>query len=229
MKAGKSFSMPPLRIVPPTLEGQTESSKTLKEWLDTEETVRGLCFNRHEEEDIDCSYRSITNCTFSHIRFDRCKLKSTHFTDVRFENCDLSNLSFAESSLFRVEFISCKLLGTNLPECILSHIILKECNARYLNLCMSKITQARFSACDLQSSDLSSCKFSSIAFEKCNLRESEFSHTPLRSIDLSQSDIEGIRANLSDLRGAIVNTRQALDLTALMGLKITNTDWNSGE
>ncbi|MDE6348931.1 MAG: pentapeptide repeat-containing protein, partial [Bacteroides sp.] len=65
MKTGKSFSMPPLRIVPPALDGQKESSKSLKEWLETEETVRELRFSRHEEKEIDCSYRSITNCTFS--------------------------------------------------------------------------------------------------------------------------------------------------------------------
>ena len=46
---------------------------------------------------MDCSYKSITNCTFSHVQFNNCKLKATHFTDVRFEHCDLSNISFAES------------------------------------------------------------------------------------------------------------------------------------
>ena len=121
MKPSKPFSMPPVRIVSPTLEGQAESSKSLKEWFVTEETVRGLRFNRQTEESIDCSYKSITNCTFSHVQFNNCKLKATHFTDVRFEHCDLSNISFAESSLFRVEFISCKLVGTNLPETILNH------------------------------------------------------------------------------------------------------------
>ena len=35
------------------------------------------------------------------------RFMATHFTDVRFEHCDLSNISFAESSLFRIEFISC--------------------------------------------------------------------------------------------------------------------------
>ncbi len=111
MRTGKPFSMPPVRVISPTFESQVESSKSLKEWLRTEETVRGICFSKQMEESMDCSYKSITNCTFSHVQFNNCKLKATHFTDVRFEHCDLSNISFAESSLFRVEFISCKLFA----------------------------------------------------------------------------------------------------------------------
>lgn len=219
-KSNRPYIMPPVRIVPPTLEGQTESDKPLKEWLETEETVRGIHFSRHTEEEINCSYKTITNCTFSHIQFDACKLKATYFTDVRFENCDLSNISFAESSLFRVEFISCKLMGTNLSESTLNHLFMKDCNAHYLNLSMSKINQARFSACDLRNSDINDCKLTSIAFTNCELIEAEFSHTPLKGIDLSDSHIEGIHVNLPDIRGAIVNTLQAMELTSLLGLVI---------
>lgn len=220
MRPSKPFVMPPVRIVPPTLEGQTESTKTLNEWLETEETVRGLSFGKYTEEQMDYSYKTITNCTFSHVQFNACRLKATHFTDVRFENCDLSNISFAESALFRVEFISCKLVGTNLAETVLNHLTLKDCNARYINLSMSKINQARFSVCDLRNSDINDCKLTSIAFENCELIEAEFSHTPLKGIDLSDSHIEGIHINLPDVRGAIVNTSQALNLTSLLGIRI---------
>lgn len=220
MRPSKPFVMPPVRIVPPTLEGQTESTKTLNEWFETEETVRGLSFGKHTEEQMDYSYKTITNCTFSHVQFNASRLKATHFTDVRFENCDLSNISFAESALFRVEFISCKLVGTNLAETVLNHLTLKDCNARYINLSMSKINQARFSVCDLRNSDINDCKLTSIAFENCELIEAEFSHTPLKGIDLSDSHIEGIHINLPDIRGAIVNTSQALNLTSLLGIRI---------
>ena len=146
MKPSKPFVMPPVRIIPPTLEGQSESSKSLEEWLNTEETVRDLHFGKRTEEHMEYSYKSITNCTFSHIQFSACKLKSCHFTDVRFEHCDLSNISFAESSLFRVEFISCKLVGTNLPETILNHLTMKDCNARYL-LCASRSSRFLLEGC----------------------------------------------------------------------------------
>lgn len=74
MKPSKPFVMPPVRIIPPTLEGQSESSKSLEEWLNTEETVRDLHFGKRTEEHMEYSYKSITNCTFSHIQFSACKL-----------------------------------------------------------------------------------------------------------------------------------------------------------
>lgn len=100
MRTGNPFSMPPVRVISPTFESQVESSKSLKEWLRTEETVRGICFSKQMEESMDCSYKSITNCTFSQVQFNNCKLKATHFTDVRFEHCDLSNISLQKALFF---------------------------------------------------------------------------------------------------------------------------------
>ena len=53
MKPSKPFVMPPVRIIPPTLEGQSESSKSLEEWLNTEETVRDLHFGKRTEEHME--------------------------------------------------------------------------------------------------------------------------------------------------------------------------------
>lgn len=57
MKPSKPFVMPPVRIIPPTLEGQSESSKSLEEWLNTEETVRDLHFGKRTEEHMEYSYK----------------------------------------------------------------------------------------------------------------------------------------------------------------------------
>ena len=58
MKPSKPFVMPPVRIIPPTLEGQSESSKSLEEWLNTEETVRDLHFGKRTEEHMEYSYKA---------------------------------------------------------------------------------------------------------------------------------------------------------------------------
>ena len=132
----------PVRVVSPIMEEQETSASTLQEWLDKEETVSDLLFNKGKEEGINKSYKSFKNCTFQNQIFSECKFHSSQLTDVRFENCDLSNISFAESSLYRVEFIFCKLLGTNFSETTLNHILLHECNAGYINLAMSKMRSA---------------------------------------------------------------------------------------
>ena len=216
----KRNSIKPVRIVPPMIEEQEISTSTLKEWLDREETVAHLLFNKGKEEGIDKAYKSFKSCTFRHQNFSECKFCSSQLTDVRFENCDLSNISFTGSSLYRVEFISCKLLGTNLSETTMNHILLHDCNAGYINLAMSKMSQVRFAHSLLRNGSVHDCRVSSVAFDSCDLVEADFSHAPLRGIDLRTSRISGITLNISDLKGAVITSMQAMELLPLLGVII---------
>lgn len=210
----------PVRVISPIMEEQEASAPTLHEWLEKEETISGLIFSKGKEEGIDTSYKCFKNCTFRHHTFSECHFRSSQLTDVRFENCDLSNISFAESSFYRVEFISCKLLGTNLAGTTLNHVLLHDCNAGYINLSMSKMNQVRFSQSLFRNGSLNDCRPASVAFENCDLVEADFSHTPLRGIDLRTSRISGISLNISDLRGAVISSLQAMDLLPLLGVII---------
>ena len=48
----------------------------------------------------------------------------------------------------------------------------------------------------------------------------KFFKTSLKSIDLSSSFIDGIVISLEDIKGAIINEYQAINLIALLGVKI---------
>ncbi|MDD3037348.1 pentapeptide repeat-containing protein [Bacteroides sp.] len=209
-----------VRVVPPMLEEQRPCTYTLQELLNKEETISDFLFSRGKEEDINVSHKSFKNCTFQYQSFIECQFNSSQLTDVRFENCDLSNISFAESSLYRVEFISCKLLGTNLSGTTLNHVLLHDCNAGYINLAMSKMNQVRFTNSLFRSGIFHDCRLSCIAFESCDLVEADFSHTSLRGIDLRTSRISGLTINISDLKGAIITSLQAMDLLPLLGVII---------
>ena len=67
---------------------------------------------------------------------------------------------------------------------------------------------------------LNDCRLDGVAFEGCTLRSTEFSHTPLRGIDLRQSQLGDLRLTVDDLRGAIVAPSQALDLLPLLGVVV---------
>ena len=96
--------------------------------------------------------------------------------------------------------------------------MLHDCNAGYINLAMSKMNQVRFAHSQLRNGSLNDCRFSSVAFESCDLVEADFSHAPLRGIDLRTSRISGITLNISDLKGAVITSLQAMDLLPLLGL-----------
>jgi hypothetical protein len=46
------------------------------------------------------------------------------------------------------------------------------------------------------------------------------SKTSLKNIDLSDSIIEGMAVSIDDIKGAIINQFQAIDLLYLIGVKI---------
>ena len=62
--------------------------------------------------------------------------------------------------------------------------------------------------------------FQNIYYEKSDLTQAMFSKTSLKNIDLSDSVIEGIAISIDDIKGALINQFQAIDLLYLIGVKI---------
>ena len=59
-----------------------------------------------------------------------------------------------------------------------------------------------------------------IYFEKADLTQAMISKTSFKNIDLSDSIIEGIAISIENIKGAIINQFQAIDLLYLIGVKI---------
>ena len=63
-------------------------------------------------------------------------------------------------------------------------------------------------------------KFRNIIFRKAELIQAQFFKTSLKGIDLSCSIIEGIAITIEDIKGAIIDQLQAIDLLYLIGVKV---------
>ena len=145
------------------------------------------------------------------------------FSDVVFKNCDLSNVNLTECGFHRVEFTGCKLMGTNMSDGTFNHITFDECRGEYMNLSMSKMRYIQFTRSNLQGAGIEGCQLMNVSFDACNLMEAEFYRTSLKGIDLSNSEISGIRiTNLAnnELRGSSVSSLQALELARMLGVEI---------
>lgn len=176
-------------------------------------------------EEIKLPNLSVNGCLFTNCNFMGCDFKKSQFSDVVFKNCDLSNINLSGSGFYRVEFIECKLTGINFSESIFNHTILQECRAQYAVFSMNKFRNVLFSACDLRESGMDNCQFTGVEFEKCDLREAEFHRTPLKGIDLTTSEISGLRITSfpgSEWRGATVTSLQALEIVRTLGLVIND-------
>ena len=59
-----------------------------------------------------------------------------------------------------------------------------------------------------------------IIFDNSNLKESNFHKSKLKGIDFTTSNIENIEVGIKEVKEAIFNVTQALDLTRLMKIII---------
>ena len=193
-----------VKVVPPVLQGVETGNELFSELLVDDDEVDRRSFSREVVDGVDLSEVNVSSCVFDHVSFPGCRFRESRLTDV----------------LFRVEFRSCKLMGTNLSDGVLNNVLFRHCNARYMNLSMGRLKQVLFAYGDMQGSALESCRLEAVAFDTCSLVEAEFSRTSLKGIDLTSSRLEGLRLGVGDLRGVIVSPVQALDLTRYLGLVV---------
>ena len=156
---------------------------------------------------------------------DKCnilnsKLEKVSFMDAIFDNCNFSNSSFQGSSFVRCEFINCKLSGCDFTESIQNNVVFTETNASYSNFSLSRLQNVVFENTVLRNAYFQEDIFKNVYFEKADLVQSQIFKTSLKDIDLSNSFIDGIVVSMEDIKGAIINEYQAIDLINLLGVKI---------
>jgi uncharacterized protein YjbI with pentapeptide repeats len=103
----------------------------------------------------------------------------------------------------------------------LENVSFKECSLKYSNFSDSSLNKITFCDCDMSESNFISLKkINKVNFDNCKLINADFFETKLDKIDFRTCDISGIRVKLENLRGLIVTSYQAVNLSTILGLKI---------
>ena len=94
--------------------------------------------------------------------------------------------------------------------------------ARYASFDGSELKDVTFAGCDISEGSFSSVTHCRLSFSGCALHRTIFRSTPLAGIGLAASDISGIvlSENPRELRGAVLDAGQALDIVRLFGAEI---------
>lgn len=215
-----------MKITEPQIADILKEEEELADLLSLDrEDIYACLFRNQLVHEAHTSNRSIYASRFVNCRFIQCKLPKSQLSDIIFTNCDLSNLNLSGSSLHRVQFIGCKLLGTNLSEATLHQVVFKDCMGDYMNLSGSKQRYVSYETSQFRGASFESCQWANIAFDSCRLIEAEFYHTSLKGMNLSDSEIAGLRINLlprTELWGAKISSMQALDLIRLLGVEVVD-------
>lgn len=212
------------KITPPRLSPRlNEEDSFVRLLAENDGDVAEYQFKDELIDDVSRDFTGVHSCRFVNCNFSGCKFYKCQFSDTVFYNCDLSNVSFAGCGFHRVTFTDCKLVGTQLPESLFNHTVFRNCRADYMVLSMSKIRHSLWVDSGLRGAAFDNCALVQSQFSRCQLIEAEFHRTALKEMDLSDSDIRGIRLSAvpaGELKGATVTSLQALDLARLLGIII---------
>ena len=191
----------------------------MKRAKETEEDIEGFKFINEMFLELDEENLEFKKCIFHNCKVQG-KFEKTYFTYVIFENCDFSNCSFYESNFNNVYFKNCKFVGSNFIENRLNQINIDNCNFNYSNFNISTLRD-----CEIKESDFNNSEFEDVTFNKLIIKEdyfigTRFFKTKLEGIDFTDCEIEGISAEINDVKGMIVNHIQAVEVSKLLGIVV---------
>lgn len=171
-------------------------------------------------EDLsDCSFKA---CVFENCRLTDCRFLNTDFTDVEFISCDFSGSDFSQGYFCRCRISSCKGVGVNMLDACLKQLSLHDSNFMYMNLGKTTMKNCAVSESDLSCARFCECTQAQVTLSKVRLTGASFFTTPLKDLDFSDSQIDGLIVSESgqELKGAVVSPYQASELAKLLGVRI---------
>jgi len=156
--------------------------------------------------------------------FQQTHLERPRLFDVRAAGCDFSGAEWETARLRRVEFNACRLLGIQLLKASLEHVSFKDCNLESAILAEAVFRTARFEGCNLRGVSFEGADLSGVILRRCDLSEANLSGAKLSGADLRGSTLNGMKLAPRDIRGVIIDSTQALQVVALLGVVIQDLD-----
>jgi uncharacterized protein YjbI with pentapeptide repeats len=169
--------------------------------------------------------QSARDVTFDRVWFERVRLNKTHLpgvhvSDGRFAACDLAEANWDKAFLTRVELTASRLLGFRAIEGRIRDAVFTDCTAPLALFFGTSFRAVRFTSCVLTEASFQEADLAGVIFDRCDLREANFHGATLAGADLRGSRVEGIRAGIKELQGAIVDPVQAAQLAGAFGLVV---------
>jgi uncharacterized protein YjbI with pentapeptide repeats len=162
---------------------------------------------------------------FDESIFDAVDLSKSKWTDfrlrkVRFLKCDLANAQWNDSTLDHVDISHSRATGMQLLDAKCADMVLSNCRMNLSSFHGSRFRNCRWENCDLRESNFEGVNLQDVVFRNCDLRAARFPNCSLKNIDLRGSILAGVHIDPHEMRDALVDPAQLLDLAELFGLRI---------
>ena len=184
--------------------------------------VSNTAFSGLELADAVADGTVFENVAFRSCTFERVNLSNCTFTDVLFSGCRFVRCDLGRSWLNRCDFRSCLAPGLSFLKGRLTGVSLADCQLSYADFSEAAVDQLVASETRLSEASFHATRLRHLALSGCDLTRAAFFRTSLAGVDLSSCDIAGLRvsSDLRELRGAVIEADQAVELVGLLGVHI---------
>jgi uncharacterized protein YjbI with pentapeptide repeats len=171
----------------------------------------------------DLANTSAAHLVFDKVNFRRAALAASQHAKPRFVDClleasDLSGIDWEQARFRRVALLGCRLIGAQLVDAEFEDVIFKECTLENAVFLSAKFKAVRFEHCLLREASFESADLPGIIFDDCDLTRADLRMARLSGADFRGSRLDGVQAGAQELRGAIVDSTQAIQIAGLIGL-----------
>ena len=158
------------------------------------------------------------------MSFTQSRLSRLRLLDVQLENCDVTGAIWEYAHLQRVVFDSCRLMGLQLLEARCEDVVLHECTLESAIFASTTFKAVRFENCSLREAVFTEADLSHTVFQHCDLTHADLRGSSLIGADFRGSIINGMQAGAPELKGAIIEPTQAVQVVNLLGLIVKEQD-----
>lgn len=161
---------------------------------------------------IDPEAREVEEARLAGLDLEGAKLRGLRLVDVEAERVVAANGDWGGGLLRRTRFEGARLTGLSLGEAKLEDARFVGCKLDYANFRFAAIEHVSFEGCVLDSADFQGARLYAVRFSGCQLTGTDFTKAELAHVDLRGSEL-ALGGSLLDLRGAIVDSLQLMDLS----------------
>jgi uncharacterized protein YjbI with pentapeptide repeats len=209
---------PPPKIAPPGIAGH-------ESWpaFAVQRVAPGAAYAQAAVGAVDLSGQRAVDLRFEEVVFEGANLRGTVWlgatlVDVRLRGCDLSNVDWRHLSAHRVEFEGCNLTGANVAQGQFTHARFRRSKGLLAQWGQAKFSCCAWEDCGLEQADFTDADLHGAALVRCRLSQARFFGAKLQGADLRGSDLAELVITPHELRGAIVEAGQLLQLAPQLGV-----------
>lgn len=210
------------KLLKPTLDNDLEIVCGDDIKLEEECMINSIHIKDGYIEDFNCKRVYIKDCLIENVTFANNDLSNLEISNCIIKGCDFSGVRAIEAIFHKTQFLDCKMTGSIFSEGTFNSVELINLKAPYFVSRFSEFKNCSVVNCSFVNGDIQDSKLIKTEFDLCDLKGLNLLNVNLKGMDLRSSNIDEISVLTKDIMGVMVTTAQAIDLTRLLGLIISD-------